>query len=307
MPVYLYVSTAAFAETIAAERYIPRGRNEPSSNVFALLGRSAVSLDRGDFETAVEFADRFLRHFPAEDRSARLKALELIAAGLIELGRPNAAAEHLAEINSIAEFNGTSHAKAVESDLHGRLALVSGDLKTACRHFSDAADLFDRDSDAYLASIVRLRLATTLRALGRHDRARGEAQHALAACRELGAKREIERLEASLDDRPQGALRTGDDRRHDVSNDDPNDVPPDDITTHAARPADSGGELPSAREIEILRLIAYGKSNREIADTLFLSVRTVERHLSNLYLKIGTTGKSARAVAVAYAFRHGIA
>ena len=254
-----------------------------SSNVFALLGRSAVSLDRGDFESAVEFADRFLRHFAAEDRSDRLKALELTAAGLIELGRPHAATEHLTEVKAIAEFTRTSHAKAVEADLHGRLALASGDLETAARHFSDAVDLFDRDADSYVASLARLRLATTLRALGRHDRARSEAQYALAACRELGATREIERLEAFLGDRPA-----------------------DHAAPRARPPAGSGNELPSAREIEILRLIAYGKSNREIADALFLSVRTVERHLSNLYLKIGASGKSARAVAVAYAFRHRI-
>jgi len=269
-----------------------------SPNVFALLGRSAVSLDRGDFESAVEFAERFLRNVPVEDRSDRLKALELIIAALTELGRPHAAAEHLAELKSIAEFTGTSHAKAVLSDLNGRLALASGDLEAACRHFSDAADLFDRDSDSYVASIVRLRLATALRALGRHGRACSEAQHALAACRELGAAREVERLEAFLGDRPQEVLQTGEAGR--------NAVPADDVAPHARPPAVSGGELPSAREIEILRLIAYGKSNREIADTLFLSVRTVERHLSNVYLKIGASGKSARAVAVAYAFRHGI-
>jgi DNA-binding NarL/FixJ family response regulator len=57
----------------------------------------------------------------------------------------------------------------------------------------------------------------------------------------------------------------------------------------------------TARELEVLRLVASGRSNREIAEELILSVRTVERHVTNLYAKIGARGK---ADATAYAFRH---
>jgi DNA-binding CsgD family transcriptional regulator len=71
-----------------------------------------------------------------------------------------------------------------------------------------------------------------------------------------------------------------------------------------ARP-DSGRELRyagqldelSRRELEVLRLVATGRSNLEIADTMFLSERTVERHLSNIYAKLRLTGKAARAAA----------
>lgn len=55
----------------------------------------------------------------------------------------------------------------------------------------------------------------------------------------------------------------------------------------------------STREEEVLALVAQGKSNEEIAATLFLSVRTVERHLSNIYAKLRVSGKSARAAAAA--------
>jgi predicted ATPase/DNA-binding CsgD family transcriptional regulator len=61
------------------------------------------------------------------------------------------------------------------------------------------------------------------------------------------------------------------------------------------------------REMEVLRLIAAGKSNQEIAQGLVLSLRTVERHISNIYQKIGATGRIARATATAYALRHGLA
>jgi pimeloyl-ACP methyl ester carboxylesterase/DNA-binding CsgD family transcriptional regulator len=55
----------------------------------------------------------------------------------------------------------------------------------------------------------------------------------------------------------------------------------------------------SAREEQILALVAEGKSNEEIATTLCLSVRTVERHLSNIYVKLRVSGKAARAAAAA--------
>jgi LuxR family transcriptional regulator, maltose regulon positive regulatory protein len=60
------------------------------------------------------------------------------------------------------------------------------------------------------------------------------------------------------------------------------------------------------REREILRLLARGLSNQEIAAELVLSVRTVERHISNIYDKIGASGKTARAAAATYAAQLGV-
>ena len=56
----------------------------------------------------------------------------------------------------------------------------------------------------------------------------------------------------------------------------------------------------------MLRLVAHGLSNGEIARELVLSVRTVERHVANVYLKIGASGRTARAVATAWAHAHGV-
>ena len=67
-------------------------------------------------------------------------------------------------------------------------------------------------------------------------------------------------------------------------------------------PAAPGGL--SRREVEVLRLVAAGRSNREIAAELSVSVRTVERHITNLYGKIDARN---RADATAFAFRHGLA
>ena len=57
------------------------------------------------------------------------------------------------------------------------------------------------------------------------------------------------------------------------------------------------------REVEVLRLLATGMSNREIADTLVISARTVERHIANIYAKINANG---RAQATAFALGHAL-
>ena len=59
----------------------------------------------------------------------------------------------------------------------------------------------------------------------------------------------------------------------------------------------------TTREVEVLRLLAGGKTNDEISEELFLSVRTVERHVANIYAKIGARG---RANATAYALTHNL-
>jgi DNA-binding NarL/FixJ family response regulator len=68
-----------------------------------------------------------------------------------------------------------------------------------------------------------------------------------------------------------------------------------------ARPASPAGITP--REEEVLRLIAAGRTTREIAEELVLSPGTVERHITNLYGKIGARG---RADATTFALRHGL-
>jgi ATP/maltotriose-dependent transcriptional regulator MalT len=60
----------------------------------------------------------------------------------------------------------------------------------------------------------------------------------------------------------------------------------------------------SAREVEVLRLVAKGRSNQQVADELILSIKTVARHMSNIFDKIGVDRRSA---ATAYAFEHGLA
>ena len=67
----------------------------------------------------------------------------------------------------------------------------------------------------------------------------------------------------------------------------------------AGVPADLIADVLSRRELEVLRLVAAGRDNDEVASTLHLSTRTVERHLHNVYGKLGVHGRSARVAAAA--------
>ena len=69
----------------------------------------------------------------------------------------------------------------------------------------------------------------------------------------------------------------------------------------SGRPASISGL--SARELEVLQALATGKTNRAIADELCISEKTVARHISNIFNKLGL---SSRAAATAYAYEHGL-
>lgn len=71
-----------------------------------------------------------------------------------------------------------------------------------------------------------------------------------------------------------------------------------DRATTGQRPVDVAGVL-SSRELDVLKLAAHGHSNDAIAAELYLSARTVERHLQNSYVKLGVSGRTARTAAVA--------
>jgi DNA-binding NarL/FixJ family response regulator len=75
------------------------------------------------------------------------------------------------------------------------------------------------------------------------------------------------------------------------------------VDSHRSSVADLPGEL-TAREVEVLKLIAAGLSNAEIAATLVVSVATVKTHVNHIFQK---TGARDRAQAVRYAYQHGIA
>jgi DNA-binding NarL/FixJ family response regulator len=77
----------------------------------------------------------------------------------------------------------------------------------------------------------------------------------------------------------------------------------DPATSTPSRP---DAERLSRRELQVLTCVAQGLDNHSIADRLVISARTVERHLANIYAKLGVSGKAARAAATAHAYETGL-
>jgi ATP/maltotriose-dependent transcriptional regulator MalT len=196
------------------------------------------------------------------------------------MGRLGEAPEHADELADIAARVGTDPMRAAGCLSHGLLAAARGELDLARTCLEDATDYYDRDGAPFEASRARLELATTLAALGRREQAEREALQALAALESVGAAMEAARAAAIVRQiNPASGSR--------------------------AELQDGSGLSP--REIEVLELLAGGMSNHEIAESLVLSVRTVERHISTIYEKLGITGRAARAAATAYAIKRGLA
>jgi DNA-binding NarL/FixJ family response regulator len=143
--------------------------------------------------------------------------------------------------------------------------LAAAQPAEAKRHLDAAVVLYERSGAPFEAAQARVELARCLSELGREAAARRERDKAVNVFRSLGAAGEAHRAAALLEPRPAGL---------------------------------------SAREAEVVRLLAQGLSNEEIASRLFLSVRTVERHLSNVYGKLGLEGKAARAALSTFAATH---
>jgi DNA-binding CsgD family transcriptional regulator len=161
-----------------------------------------------------------------------------------------------------------------------RMAALLGDVAQAEAHFARARADLDASGGQLMRSMTDYDEARALIRAGTRDRARIAAllDSAVTAFRSLGMQGWAERAARDLD-----LMQTMSGSR-----------------AAAGRPYPDGL---TARQAEVLCLIASGHGNREIADALVLTLNTVERHITNIYAKIGAHN---RADATAYALRHGL-
>ena len=170
----------------------------------------------------------------------------------------------LEELDGIAATFPTPTLRATVASTRGRLELAEGDTVAAAATLQDALE-------RWAALDVPYELATVHTLLGQALRLSGDADDAAEAF--AAATRLFDQLGARLD--------------------------AEQVSGGPARPALPAGL--TEREVEVLRLIAAGLTNAEIAAALYLSTKTVSRHLSNIFTKIGVT---SRAGATAFAFEH---
>lgn len=245
------------------------GQAGPSST--AQLCRGRLALDRGDSRRAVELAERFLRQVPAHGRLGRAPALELLVRARTARGDFDEAGSALAALREIEREVGTAPLRAGADLAEAMVAAARGEHERARPLLEDAVDRFERSGGVFEAAEGRVELATTLLALGRPDAAESEAAAALDRLLALGANTLAARARRILD-ACAGAGRS----------------PIADVTP---------------REQEVLRLLAEGLTNQQIAERLVVSEHTVHRHVTNILRKLDLPSRTAAA---AHALRSGL-
>jgi ATP/maltotriose-dependent transcriptional regulator MalT len=232
-------------------------------------GLALVRLAQGKLEPAAAAVRRALAHEPNRLVRAKLLAAQVeiaIASGDLAIGEASAE-----ELGDIASAYGSEALQAAAALAQGRIALANGRAPDALRSLHIAWELWQAADCPFEAADARRALGLACREVGDSEGAELALTSSLAVFERLGARREAASTAALL-----GA------------------------------PAAAGSERVAgltARELEVLRLVAAGQSNREIAGELFLSVKTVGRHLSNIFCKIGV---SSRTAATAFAYEHGL-
>lgn len=239
-----------------------------------LSARARIELDRGDAQAAADLAERYLHTVSPRDVIERVEALETLVRARIELGELDIADSAADELDAAAATIGLDALRAAALSTRAEVSRARARLGDARRQLEDAITLLDDNGLAPDATTARIALAEVLLDLGLPGSARDAADGARAGAAALGARRDLELATRVL------ARIRGD--------------------------GSGGAAGMTAREVEIVRLIADGLTNAEIAVRLVLSIRTVERHVSNVYLKVGATGPAARTVAVARARRLGL-
>jgi LuxR family maltose regulon positive regulatory protein len=263
------------------ELRLRQGRLEEAARLFeqggsypaALLGRAALFLERDDPEGAMVEVDRFLRQLHPEERTGRAAGVELAVRVQARLGHPDEAAAWLRELEEIAARVATEPLRASLKGAQGVLAAALGDHRGATRHLEEAADLYRTSGAPFEAARTRLELAAELARLRQHERAGQEAAQATDALRQLGASRAAEQGRALL------------------------------LELEAPLQHTAKGPPLTARQLEILRLVAQGSSNAEIARRMSLSEHTVKRHVANILTRLGL---KTRAAATAQAAKLGL-
>jgi DNA-binding NarL/FixJ family response regulator len=199
----------------------------------------------------------------ARARAALLPAYVeiMLASGEIEEAR-----SACRELETISEAHRSDMLRAMSAQARGALALAEGDPQTALVALREAWQAWQELEAPYEAARVRVLVGLGCRAVGDEDTAAWELDAARSAFAGLGAAPDAARVD-SLTASPQAAAAHG-------------------LTQ---------------RELQVLRLVAQGATNRSIAAELVLSDRTIDRHVSNIFAKLRV---SSRAAATAYAYEH---
>ncbi len=226
-------------------------------------GLAELRLAQGDAAAAAATIRRVVDE--VKDRAARCRVLAAaveIELAVDDVGVARAAADELSHI--AAELDAPL-LSAIAATAVGAVLLAEGDAQAACDTLRPVWVAWRELEAPYEAARVRVLVGLACRALGDEDTAEMELDAARTVFERLGAAPDLARVESLVGRASRGA--------------------------HGLTP----------RELQVMRLISAGRTNKAIAAELVLSGRTVDRHVSNIFTKLRV---SSRAAATAYAYEH---
>jgi ATP/maltotriose-dependent transcriptional regulator MalT len=179
---------------------------------------------------------------------------------LVATGDVAAARGACDELAAIARRQGSEALTALAAQAEGTVALAEGDVRSALPSLRRAWEAWQELDAPYDAARARVLIAQACAGLGDEDTAGLELDAARDTFFRLGAAPDLARLDSRIRKRGRG---------------------------------DHGL---TGRELEVLRLIARGRSNREIASALVISERTVARHVQNIFAKLGVSSRASASV-----------
>jgi DNA-binding NarL/FixJ family response regulator len=257
------------AELFEAIAAAPHARLGPVATQ-ARLGLASIALERGQPAEAERLARVVLRQVSRNNHTARAAALEVI---VLAAAAGNRAEQVRAELEELEQLAAAVESEAIRASARlaaGAFLSSIGERAQARTAIEESAAGFDRAGVPYDQLRARLMLAEQLQTGGDLASAAAEAAAVARQAKQLGA-RTLEQRATAL-----GSSLAGKPNR----------------TTAL-----------TARETQVLALVAHGLTNRQIAGRLGVSQHTVHRHLANVFTRLGL---SSRAAAVAFALRNGI-
>ena len=230
-------------------------------------GQAKLRLAQGQIEVAAGVIRRVTDE--ATDPFHRYRVLPAYVEIMLAHGDVAAAEAGAEEMLEIAARFDVPVLRAAVSHAHGAVLLAQADSRAALLELRAALTTWQELEAPYESARTRMLVGLACRAIGDRDTADLELDSARVVFEKLGALPDLARVEKLIGIKPP-----------------------------------SPAEGLTGREIEVLALVATGKTNRDIASALFISDKTVARHVSNIFIKLGVT---SRAAATAYAFKHDLA